>query len=494
MLSRKLKITTMVALGLILSFGVFTNNLVVFAKDTSKGIQDVMVERIPNNNKGTRFDTAAAISRKGWPNGSSTAILVTGYDYPDALSATPLAKKYNAPILLTNVDKIPEVTLNELRSLKVKKIILVGGQGVISSNVEDQLKEEFRKVERIDGKDRFETSINVAKKIGSDKGIVVTYGFNYVDALSVAPIAASEGMPIILTPTNEIKDSVDRFLQDQFVPKSYIIGGVGAINNETMNKFDNPTRIGGQDRFETNVNILKTFEKNINYDKVYVATAMDYPDALAGSSLASLTESPLILTRSNSVENVTLNFAKRKMSKEIYGLGGSAVVNDKVLQTLRESMKPGILATVENKTINVKLNSDVNLPDVVEGTLQDGRKKDIKVKWDENYIDTSEVGTKTYEGIAGGKLVTLTVNISNGIIEPKDIYVEITKGDKYTLPKFISVSMADGSIKDVNVKWNGTIDINKPGTQEITGVLEEENIKVKLILKVRDQFKVIDIK
>ncbi|MDR3584158.1 MAG: cell wall-binding repeat-containing protein, partial [Desulfosporosinus sp.] len=41
-----------------------------------------------------RYETAIQISQAGWKDGSKFVVLATGVDYPDALCAVPLAKKY----------------------------------------------------------------------------------------------------------------------------------------------------------------------------------------------------------------------------------------------------------------------------------------------------------------------------------------------------------------------------------------------------------------
>lgn len=47
-----------------------------------------------------RYGTAVEISKKGW-TASEYVIIARGSGYTDALCAGPLARKYNAPILLT---------------------------------------------------------------------------------------------------------------------------------------------------------------------------------------------------------------------------------------------------------------------------------------------------------------------------------------------------------------------------------------------------------
>ncbi len=64
-----------------------------------------------------RYDTAVAISKKGWATNSDTVVLVNGYSIVDGITSTPLATSNDAPILLVNKDNIPTSTKNELKDL-----------------------------------------------------------------------------------------------------------------------------------------------------------------------------------------------------------------------------------------------------------------------------------------------------------------------------------------------------------------------------------------
>ena len=57
-----------------------------------------------------RYDTAVAVSKEGWKNGSESVVLTNGNSVVDGVTATPLATSKDAPILLTEKGKIPEAT------------------------------------------------------------------------------------------------------------------------------------------------------------------------------------------------------------------------------------------------------------------------------------------------------------------------------------------------------------------------------------------------
>lgn len=103
-----------------------------FISITSSVTQAFPVNYIIGKN---RYETASLISEKLT---YSTAILVNGMSLADGLSASGLSGSLNAPILLTETDNIPEYTLKRIQ--KVHTIYLIGGEGVISKNIENKLK------------------------------------------------------------------------------------------------------------------------------------------------------------------------------------------------------------------------------------------------------------------------------------------------------------------------------------------------------------------
>ena len=133
-----------------------------------------------------RYDTSVAIAQDGWKQ-SDYAILAYGENYPDAISAAPLAKKYNAPILLTSGNNLPSATKQIFTDLQVKKVFIIGGTGVIPASIDAELSSMGIKPTRIAGQDRYETSVKIAQQLSSPSELIVTTGEDYSDTLSVAP-------------------------------------------------------------------------------------------------------------------------------------------------------------------------------------------------------------------------------------------------------------------------------------------------------------------
>lgn len=277
-----------------------------------------------------RYATAAELAKSGW-NTSYYAIIVSGENFADALCSAPLANKHNAPILLTSKDVLNDYTRTELSRLKVKNVIIIGGTGIISANVEQSVKNMDIEVSRIAGIDRYETSLKVAQALGQSNQAVVACGQSFPDALSIAPIAALKGMPIILTPADKLPENVRTYLT-QNVQSTYVVGGTGVVSDSVFQQLPSPIRLSGFSRYETNVRILEEFAGELDFSTCYVATGEQYADALAGAALASLTSSPVILV-SNPVDSSTLNFIAgvlSKINKEVI-FGGTVVVPQSVI-------------------------------------------------------------------------------------------------------------------------------------------------------------------
>lgn len=304
--------------------------LLVVLRSSNK-VLAVTTQRLQGSN---RYGTAIDISKSGWQH-SDNVILATGSNFPDALSAAPLAKQLNAPILL--VGKTLDGALStELIRLNAKNVFIVGGEGVVSKSIKEQLEENHLTVTRLSGNNRYETSLNIAnyivQKFNVGNEIVIATGEGFPDALSIAPIAANKGMPIILSPKDEFPNSAKKFITDNKVIKAFVIGGTGVISNKVMQQLPSPERVWGADRFMTNVSILNKFANDISFDKAYLATGNNFPDALAGSALAPKTSSPIILVdKTLSISTADYINLKLPSINQLCVLGGEGVVPQSVL-------------------------------------------------------------------------------------------------------------------------------------------------------------------
>jgi SpoIID/LytB domain protein len=294
--------------------------------------------KLENNNKrfsgDDRYEVAENVASNGWDT-AETVFVVNSLAFADALAASPLAYKYDAPILLTRAGDIPDSTFNKIKTLRPNKIIIVGGTGSVNGTVENKLKSITGNVSRIDGKDRFEVSRKIAQNLGASSDAFLTNGLIFSDALAIAPYAAKNEIPILLTR----KDSIPTPTYEAIKGKSEVtvIGGTGSVNNNVYNSAKATKRIAGKDRYEVSANIVK--ELNINSTMAYVSNGLTFADALTGSVLAAKNGSPLLLTRADSLPDVINSLIDNKDYNVFNILGGPASVEEKVVNQLPNEFK-----------------------------------------------------------------------------------------------------------------------------------------------------------
>ncbi|PAD66225.1 hypothetical protein CHH83_25170 [Bacillus sp. 7586-K] len=278
-----------------------------------------------------RYETAVNISKAGWIT-SNTVVLARGDSFPDALAGGPLAYKENAPILLTHQASLTAKTKAEIIRLNAKKVIILGQTGAVSSKVESQLRQMgINNIERIGGKTRYATAALVAKRLPSDKAIVA-YGYNFPDVLSVAPYAAKNGIPILLTDN----DGLPAVTKDALTGKTSatIVGGTVVVSDKVKNSLPvaTKTRIAGNERWETSSIVSQKLP--LGNKRAFIAYGKNFPDALAGSVLAAKMNAPLLLVDQPRIPSAITQVKNNYPAFTI--LGGTVAVSDAVEEQLMD--------------------------------------------------------------------------------------------------------------------------------------------------------------
>lgn len=368
-----------------------------------------------------RFKTNSAVVEDGWQK-SDNVVLVNGEDYPDSLSAAVLAKKYDAPIILTQNNVLDSNTKSLLQKLRTKKVYIVGGEGVVKPNVEKQVNNLNITTERISGQDRYETSLAVAKKIGTSKGIILATGKDYTDALSAAPIAAKLQMPILLVPKNNMPNYISDSIKSKSIVKTYVVGGSDIISDNVANAFSNVQRITGKDKYERNVNIIKAFEDKLDFSNAVLAYSEGFADALSGTAYAALKNSPIVLTGKNPT-GITKDYIKNKNIKNLIVLGGTSGITDETISNLckdkedNHSNKNTSSSGTYNEVMssNDTSNKNTSKSGTSSNNISDENTSESNIKKENNFDDihidgTIEVQISKYNHSSGNDVKFIVVH------------------------------------------------------------------------------------
>lgn len=305
-----------------------------------------------------RFVTAATVATTPEGSTSKDVILVSGGNYADAISATTLAKELNAPILLTNQG---EQTLNPdtkaaLDKLKPGNVYIIGGIGVITSAVQVELQSYGYATPRLGGANRYATNVLVADELlalgVTATNVMMVGGENFPDALSVAPIAANKDEILLLANTNITSSKVTVDFANSHNSNVIILGSKDMVSNDVQATINKSTRIDGEKtRYETNEIISNKFAPDLKFDKIYLASGQDFPDALVASPLAGAASGPLVLVDTkvgDSTYKLSTDFAvsylKANISdaSKIYFIGGPTVISDALITTINSAVLPAV--------------------------------------------------------------------------------------------------------------------------------------------------------
>ena len=307
------------------------------------------VRRVAGDN---RVATAVAISQDLY--GSADTVAIARADsYADALSGAPLAYQEGAPLLLSGTDSLHPLVAEEIQRLGATSAILLGGNAALAPAVEAQLRDiGVTTVQRYGGANRFSTAAAVTGALDSPEEVWVVKGNDadptrgWPDAMSIAPVAARAGQPILLTETNRLPDETVGAIEGiENLRRARLVGGTAAIAPSVEEALRDIValgeRVAGPNRFATSVAAAEVgIAQGHRLTNTWLARADDFADALSsGPSVAATGGSLFLVDRSSldaslqSGEYLTEHACDIRLARIA---GGTAAVAEGVLQSVRQ--------------------------------------------------------------------------------------------------------------------------------------------------------------
>lgn len=192
---------------------------------------------------------------------------------------------------------------------------------------------------RLFGNNRYDTSIAAAdelkkgENISKFNSVIVADGRNYADALAGTYLAKVKGAPILVVGSDNVSQSnIRSYIKNNLNENGtvYILGGAGAVSAEFEKSLSGCIikRLGGSDRFETNLKILK--EAGVTGEDILVCSGLGFADSLSASAVGK----PILLvgTKLTTEQNVYLSKLK---TNRYYIIGGDGAVNTTVESSLK---------------------------------------------------------------------------------------------------------------------------------------------------------------
>lgn len=282
----------------------------------------------------TRFETAVAASADTFADGTAGAVvLARADDFADGLTAVPLAIDRDAPLLLSARDRLPAATLAEIERVLPAggDVLIVGGEAVISASVDEALRAAGFTTQRHAGRDRFETSVAVARALGDPGHHLLVTGLNFADALAVGPAAVEANAAILLTAGERMPTSVAAYLDEHGGTADVAVGGPAARAAPDL------PAVVGADRVATAVTLAEAFFPDPL--TAGLASSLDFPDGLTGGAHVARHDGPVLLTpRSGLADPVDAYLRGQPGIATVFLYGGDAALSPAVHTALTTAL------------------------------------------------------------------------------------------------------------------------------------------------------------
>lgn len=188
------------------------------SQELEKGLNKLGVKSVERISGSDRYGTSLAIANKldSSKNIENKAFVVGGNGEADAMSISAKAAELNAPIIVTNKNKLSQEISKFLNG---KEIEIIGGNNSVSKSVENELVsiDNNKTIERLAGDTRKDTNTKIINKYYQEANQIFVAkegNASLIDALAAAPLAGREKAPIVLS-TDILAKKQEEAIKDQ---------------------------------------------------------------------------------------------------------------------------------------------------------------------------------------------------------------------------------------------------------------------------------------
>lgn len=283
-----------------------------------------------------RIATALTTSTSRAPGSTVTVYLASARSFPDALVGTPLADRDGAPLLLNERTGLDPRVAAEINRVMVAggRVRLLGGEEALGPEVAEALGRAGLNVDRIAGKDRFETAALIAAELGDVDRIFLATGRKFPDVLAAGAAAAVTNGAVLLTDGPTMPDATAAAIE-AYDGELVAIGGAAAAAASAVTSRD----LVGKDRYETAVLVAATFLPDAT--SIGITSGTNFPDALSGGVDIARLGGALLLTDPDRLPTTTRAHLTAHPATLILLYGGPLAVSDPVLQDLTNLVRTG---------------------------------------------------------------------------------------------------------------------------------------------------------
>lgn len=298
---------------------------------------------------------------------NNEAFIVTSKSPSDALVGGVLAGESKGSLIFDDYAVKTDLTK--------KKVSYIGGK--LSVDIAE-INATHSDISRLAGDNRYETAVEIAKKLGTGRSIIICSGEKFVDSYSAISYASLVDSNILLVGKDEIPAATKAYLKSFGKAKTIqFIGGESTISKKVKDEVlslvgshasSNDLTIAGHSRFETSKEVTKKFTDS---KELVITDGNDERLSLLAATLSAKNSCPLLLMRDQAFN---LDELKNSKIEKIYIVGQ---LSNNQIDSINALKQAGIsLKDFEGKDITLEKPA----PEVKLETIQKEEVKKVEEK------------------------------------------------------------------------------------------------------------------
>lgn len=180
---------------------------------------------------------------------------------------------------------------------------------------------------RFSGQSRFETAVEIANHLGTDRDLVIVNGYNYVDSITSTSMLALENRNVLLVGKDSIHPATKAYLEAHGAGKDLIfVGGENSISSQvkeealkliSSEKTVEESTLAGADRYETS---LKIAQRNPEDSNLVLANGYDFEMAINAVNFFDEAQTTLLASSENK-DQILEAYKQSHNPAKVYSIG-----------------------------------------------------------------------------------------------------------------------------------------------------------------------------
>lgn len=297
----------------------------------------------------TRYGIAAKLSSRCYPDGAKAVILASGEHEMVPLIANGFAGALDAPILLTQNESVPDITVQELSRLNPETVYVLNGGTLDSFAVQMEIRAALpqAQVQLLEGEDCTALSWALYQHGKTEvlwgEDVALTYDGCLGDLVSLSPYLFSSKCPVLV---KEAPSEIPEWMLDAALSAKevLVVGGYKSFTEDALESIAKSagqvTRFVGEGPYDANEKINNWISQHTKAERLLVVSIWYPQDAVAVAAYASKNRGLIVLEDPQNLDSVAhgIDYLKKQSGKLAF-IGDKSRFNDLDKSLLAKALK-----------------------------------------------------------------------------------------------------------------------------------------------------------